>query len=183
MTAAGRKRFGSQLEPLHPGHCLWIVDNIRARIDQWKFWMHKYSSKSSDSTIAGRLRLWETRLFKIGQGFKNGIYRMTCRPSGWIGNESGTSNRSHHSGNQAAVECLLEREQFFIEWTAGEVDIDSAAELWRCRFNWHDGSVIGNRSGQMRFNESKWLIRHKFGLNGCWRYREFYLEGLPPEAS
>lgn len=36
---------------------------------------------------------------------------------------------SHHAGNQAAVERLLEESKLFIEWTAGEVDIDSAAEL------------------------------------------------------
>ena len=36
---------------------------------------------------------------------------------------------SPHSGNQAAVECLLEESKLFIEWTAGQVDIDSAAEL------------------------------------------------------
>lgn len=36
---------------------------------------------------------------------------------------------SHHSGNQAAVERLLEESKLFIEWTAGEIDIDSAAEL------------------------------------------------------
>jgi len=47
------------------------------------------------------------------QGFKNGIYRMTCRLSGWIGNESGTHPTvSHHSGNQAAVERLLEESVF-----------------------------------------------------------------------
>lgn len=35
----------------------------------------------------------------------------------------------HDSANQAAVDRLLEESKLFIEWTAGEVDIDSAAEL------------------------------------------------------
>ena len=36
---------------------------------------------------------------------------------------------SHHSGNQVAVERLIEESKLFIEWTASEIDIDSAAEL------------------------------------------------------
>jgi len=35
--------------------------------------------------LGGLGRRWETRLFKIGQGFKNGTYRMTADSSGWIG--------------------------------------------------------------------------------------------------
>lgn len=36
---------------------------------------------------------------------------------------------SHYADNQAVVERLLEESKLFIEWTAGEVDIDSAADL------------------------------------------------------
>jgi len=45
---------------------------------------------------------------------------------GGLANESGTHPIVSPFG-QSAVECLLEESKFFIEWTAGEVDI--AAEL------------------------------------------------------
>ncbi len=54
---------------------------------------------------------------------------LLTRLGGLATNLARIQSFSHHSGNQAAVERLLEESKLFIEWTAGEVDIDSAAEL------------------------------------------------------
>ena len=59
---------------------------------------------------------------------------------------------SHHSGNQATVEHLIEESKLFIEWTASEIDIDSAAELVtmqiqlaRWQRNWQSWTDIAQR--------------------------------------
>lgn len=54
---------------------------------------------------------------------------LPTRLGGLATNLARIQSFSHHSGNQAAVERLLEESKLFIEWTAGEIDIDSAAEL------------------------------------------------------
>ena len=54
---------------------------------------------------------------------------LPTRLGGLATNLARIQSFSHHSANQAAVERLLEDSKLFIEWTAGELDIDSAAEL------------------------------------------------------
>ena len=54
---------------------------------------------------------------------------MPIRLGGLVTNLARIQSFSHHSGNQVAVECLLAESKLFIKWTAGEIDIDSAAEL------------------------------------------------------
>lgn len=54
---------------------------------------------------------------------------LPTRLGGLATNLARIQSFSHHSGNQAVVEHLLEESKLFIEWTAGEIDIDSAAEL------------------------------------------------------
>jgi hypothetical protein len=54
---------------------------------------------------------------------------LPTRLGGLATNLARMQSFSHHAGNQAVVERLLEESKLFIEWTAGEVDIDSAADL------------------------------------------------------
>lgn len=54
---------------------------------------------------------------------------LQTRLGGLATNLARIESFSHDSGNQATVERLLEESKLFIEWTAAEVDIDSAAEL------------------------------------------------------
>jgi hypothetical protein len=56
---------------------------------------------------------------------------------------------SQHDANQTAVAGLLEESKYFIEWSAGDADIDTASELvelqiqlslWQSKWDaiWHD---------------------------------------------
>ncbi|NJR66146.1 MAG: hypothetical protein HC772_13835 [Leptolyngbyaceae cyanobacterium CRU_2_3] len=54
---------------------------------------------------------------------------LPTRLGGLAANLARIPSFSHHVDNQAAVERLIEESKLFIEWTASEIDIDSAAEL------------------------------------------------------
>lgn len=109
------------------------------------------TSSSSDSTITGRVR--QTMRDKIIQDRTRLQERylqddLPTRLGGLAMNLARIQSFSHHSGNQAAVERLLEESKLFIEWTAGEIDIDSAAFVGDdANSTGAPGSAIGNRSG------------------------------------
>jgi len=54
---------------------------------------------------------------------------LDIRLGGIAANLSRVKSFAAHDANQAAVASLLEESKFFIEWTAGEADVDTAAEL------------------------------------------------------
>ena len=75
-------------------------------------------SHSSDSTIAGRVR--QTMKDKVVQDRTRLRERyleddLPTRLGGLATNLARIQSFSHHSGNQAAVECLLEESKLFIE--------------------------------------------------------------------
>ena len=54
---------------------------------------------------------------------------VPTRLGGLAANLSRIKSFSSHTANQKAVENLLDESRFFIEWTAVETEIDTAAEL------------------------------------------------------
>lgn len=54
---------------------------------------------------------------------------LPIRLGGIAANLSRVKSFAAHDANQAAVASLLEESKFFIEWTAGEAEISTAAEL------------------------------------------------------
>ena len=54
---------------------------------------------------------------------------LPTRLGGLAANLARIQSFSHHVGNQVVVERLIEESKLFVEWTASEIDIDSAAEL------------------------------------------------------
>ena len=54
---------------------------------------------------------------------------LDIRLGGIAANLARIKSFSSHDANQEAVASLLEESKFFIEWTAGEADINTAAEL------------------------------------------------------
>lgn len=54
---------------------------------------------------------------------------LPVRLGGIAANLSRAKSFAAHDGNQAVVASLLEESKHFIEWTAGEADADTAAEL------------------------------------------------------
>jgi hypothetical protein len=54
---------------------------------------------------------------------------LPTRLGGIAANLSRVKSFAARVANQEAVASLLEESKFFIEWTAGEADIDTAAEL------------------------------------------------------
>ena len=54
---------------------------------------------------------------------------LPIRLGGIAANLSRVKSFAKHDANQKAVASLLEESKFFIEWTAGEADISTAAEL------------------------------------------------------
>jgi len=54
---------------------------------------------------------------------------LPIRLGGLAANLSRIKSFAMHDGNQAVVASLLEESKFFIEWTAGEAETSTAAEL------------------------------------------------------
>ena len=54
---------------------------------------------------------------------------LPIRLGGLAANLSRVKSFALHDANQAAVASLLEESKFFIEWTAGEAETSTAAEL------------------------------------------------------
>ena len=54
---------------------------------------------------------------------------LPIRLGGIAANLSRVKSFATHDANREAVASLLEESKFFIEWTAGEADINTAAEL------------------------------------------------------
>ena len=54
---------------------------------------------------------------------------LPIRLGGIAANLSRVKSFATHDANREAVASLLEESKFFIEWTAGEADISTAAEL------------------------------------------------------
>jgi hypothetical protein len=54
---------------------------------------------------------------------------LPIRLGGLAANLSRIKSFTVHESNREAVESLLDESKFFIEWTAPEVEIDTAAEL------------------------------------------------------
>jgi hypothetical protein len=54
---------------------------------------------------------------------------LPIRLGGLAANLSRVKSFANHDANEAAVASLVEESKFFIEWTAPDADIDTAAEL------------------------------------------------------
>lgn len=54
---------------------------------------------------------------------------LSTRLGGLAANLSRIKSFSRHEANQNAVESLLDESRFFIEWTARDTEIETAAEL------------------------------------------------------
>ena len=73
---------------------------------------------------------------------------------------------SSHEANREAVESLLDESTFFIEWTAAETEIDTAAELVelqvqlaRWKLNWANIWVNTSHRHQVAEQANKWSRR------------------------
>lgn len=54
---------------------------------------------------------------------------LEVRLGGLAANLSRVKSFAAHDGNRELVESLLEESKFFIEWTAGSADLNTAAEM------------------------------------------------------
>ena len=98
---------------------------------------------------------------------------LAIRLGGIAANLGRVKSFASHEANREAVASLLEESKLFIEWTAAEADISTAAELvelqvqlslWQRSWNkiWHDS-----------------VKRHQFATaSGKWSQRILELSGL-----
>ena len=98
---------------------------------------------------------------------------LAVRLGGIAANLSRVKSFAAHDANQAAVASLLEESKFFIEWTAGEADMSTAAELVELQVQlslWQRGwDKIWQDSAQ----------RHQIATaSGKWSQRVLELSGL-----
>lgn len=103
---------------------------------------------------------------------------LPTRLGGLATNLARIQSFSHHAGNQAVVERLLEESKLFIEWTASEVDIDDAAELTAMQLQltrWQRGwqTLWANPAQRMEMAEQAKI----------WSERVLELSGVLPKAT
>lgn len=86
---------------------------------------------------------------------------LPVRLGGLAANLSRIKSFSSQEANRAAVESLIEESKFFIEWAAGEAEIETAAQLvelqvqlarWQCRWGilWFDPAQRSQLAEQSR---------------------------------
>ena len=86
---------------------------------------------------------------------------LPVRLGGLAANLSRIKSFAAHDASREAVESMIDESKFFIEWTAAEAEVNTAAELvelqiqlarWQCNWVriWHDPvqrSEVAERSG------------------------------------
>jgi len=100
---------------------------------------------------------------------------LPVRLGGLAANLSRIKSFAAHDASREAVESMIDESKFFIEWTAAEAEVNTAAELvelqiqlarWQCNWVriWHDPvqrSEVAERSGawSQRVLEMSGLLR------------------------
>jgi hypothetical protein len=79
---------------------------------------------------------------------------LPIRLGGLAANLSRIKSFVSREGNREAVESLIDESKYFIEWTAAEAEVSTAAELVELQVQRHGGSAIGAHLGRSRSTQS-----------------------------
>ena len=96
---------------------------------------------------------------------------LPVRLGGLAANLSRIKSFASREGNREAVESLIDESKYFIEWTAAEAEVDTAAELVELQVQLARWQRNWARIWPIPRNVVRWLSSRARGQGACWRCR------------